>query len=49
MLASFKKYGLHSDDEEDDDEFNNLPDETEEIIREKLREHFKQMNKMNDN
>ncbi|KAL4506485.1 hypothetical protein ABPG72_000056 [Tetrahymena utriculariae] len=48
MLASIKKYGQHSNDD-DDDEFDDMPDETEEIITEKLKEHFKLINKMNEN
>lgn len=53
MIAQFKKYGLQSEDEEerdeDDEEFDEIGEEAEEVIREKLREHFKQINKMNEN
>ena len=41
MFAKFNKYGLHFNLGDEDDEFDNMPDETEEIIRDKLREHFK--------
>lgn len=54
MQAQLKKYGLDDDSDglgaDDDDavDSNGSIDEAEDIIREKLREHFKQINKMND-
>lgn len=48
-MTQFRKYGLQSElDNEEKEENDASSNEGDEIIREKLREHFIQINKMNE-